>query len=225
MKAYHNDPKVKKKYVARVRAHQKADEIVKGKYWEGGKGCAVGCTIHSGNHSSYETELGIPTWLAQLEDRIFEGLPNKRAMKWPLELLKAIKPGQDLEKIKIPFLIFVVESARENFDHKKYPKQLAAIDKVLTELRAPIINLENLRAARAAATAAAFAAAATDAYAYAAYAAYAANAAAASARAAASAATDAAAVAADRAAASACAIENEYVEFADELLRLIKGLK
>ncbi len=33
MQAFHNDQKVKDKYLGRVEAHQKADEIVKGKYW------------------------------------------------------------------------------------------------------------------------------------------------------------------------------------------------
>lgn len=32
MKAFHNDIKIKEKYVARVKAHQIADEIIKGKY-------------------------------------------------------------------------------------------------------------------------------------------------------------------------------------------------
>ena len=122
MEAFHNDPKVKKKYLARVTAHQKADEIVKGYYWEKGKGCAVGCTIHSGDHKAYETELGIPEWLAKLEDRIFEGLPLKRAKQWPKEFLEAINIGSDLNKIKISFLIVVVESVDDKYDHKKYPK-------------------------------------------------------------------------------------------------------
>lgn len=46
MKAFHNDKKIKAKYLARVKAHIKAGEVIKGKYWENGKGCAVGCTIH-----------------------------------------------------------------------------------------------------------------------------------------------------------------------------------
>lgn len=74
--AYKNKPSIKKKYVARVKAHRDADEIVKGIYWENGKGCAVGCTIEGRDHSKYETELGIPRILAHLEDTIFEGLPN-----------------------------------------------------------------------------------------------------------------------------------------------------
>lgn len=64
MQAFHNDKKVRTKFLKRIRAHAKADEFIKGTYWEGGKGCAVGCTIHGSNHKGYETELGIPQWVA-----------------------------------------------------------------------------------------------------------------------------------------------------------------
>ncbi len=99
MKAFHNDQTVKDKYLSRVIAHQMADELIKGKYWENGKGCAVGCTVHSSDHSAYERELGIPQIVAGLEDRIFEGLPNELSLKWPERFLSAIRPGADLTKI------------------------------------------------------------------------------------------------------------------------------
>jgi hypothetical protein len=38
--AFHSDPEIKKKYVARVMEHQKLDEIIQGTYWAAGKGCA-----------------------------------------------------------------------------------------------------------------------------------------------------------------------------------------
>ena len=84
MTAYHNDEKVKEKYLARVLAHQKADEIRRGYYWEDGKGCAVGCTVHGSEHSAYETEMGIPIDIARAEDRIFEGMGNESAKEFPL---------------------------------------------------------------------------------------------------------------------------------------------
>src|SRR5690242_9395929 len=97
--AYHGDKEIKAKYLARVRAHIAADELIHGRYWENGKGCAVGCTIHSGNHASYETELGIPRILAKLEDGIFEALDNGRSKKWPEEFLSSIKVGADLSLV------------------------------------------------------------------------------------------------------------------------------
>ena len=104
MIAYHSDPKLKAAILATLQMHHDADEIVKGRYWEGGKGCAVGCTIYSGNHAEYEVRFGVPQMLAYLEDRIFEGLPNKRAKTWPIEFMGAIEPGADLSRVGWRFL-------------------------------------------------------------------------------------------------------------------------
>ena len=49
MRAYHNDLTIKTSILAQIQMHHDADEIVKGQYWQDGKGCAVGCTIHSGD--------------------------------------------------------------------------------------------------------------------------------------------------------------------------------
>jgi hypothetical protein len=102
--AFHGDPRIKETYLARVRQHRAADELVKGQYWENGKGCAVGCTIHSDDHCRYETELGIPQALARLEDSIFEALPNDKAMAWPEQFLAAIPVGADLSLVTTRFL-------------------------------------------------------------------------------------------------------------------------
>jgi hypothetical protein len=226
MQAFHNKSEIQKEYLDRVIAHSKADEIIKGKYWEDGKGCAVGCTVHSSSHRAYETELGIPMWLARMEDRIFEGLPSARAKKFPLEFLSAVNLGADLEKIKIPMLIFILESART---HTKNERSLKAIDGVLLQLRKDVLDLPALREARAAAYDAAVydASAAAAAYAYAAaYDAYAYASAAAAAYAYASAAAAAADAAAYAAAYAAdAARENEYTKFADKLLELIHACK
>jgi hypothetical protein len=108
MLAYHSDPKLKAKYLSRVRRHRKADEIIHGVYWENGKGCAVGCTIHSANHYAYETELGIPTVLARLEDGIFESLPNGESKLWPEQFLSAIAPGADLSLVWPRFAVWLL---------------------------------------------------------------------------------------------------------------------
>jgi hypothetical protein len=100
MLAYHNNPKIRAKYIARVKRHQKADAIVQGYgYWKDGKGCAVGCTLHSSRHSQYPVELGIPEELAHLEDYFFEQLPVKAARQWPLRFLSAAKTGADLSRV------------------------------------------------------------------------------------------------------------------------------
>lgn len=98
--AFHNKPEIKEKYLARVRADAAADRIVSGQYWERGKGCAVGCTIHGNDHAAYENELGIPSVMAHLEDSLFEGIYSrnrKAAKEWPERFLMAANVGRSFD--------------------------------------------------------------------------------------------------------------------------------
>jgi len=106
--AYHGSEQIKAAILAQLAAHRAADEMVKGMYWENGKGCAVGCTIHSADHAEYELRFGIPQMLARLEDLIFEGLPNGQAKNWPEKFMGAIDPGVDLSLVGWRFLHWVL---------------------------------------------------------------------------------------------------------------------
>lgn len=106
--AFHNKKATKRKYIDRLKSHATADEIIKGRYWEKGRGCAVGCTIHSGDHQQYETELGIPTHLAYLEDVIFERLPNGASKEWPVRFLSAVRVGADLSLVWPKFAVWLL---------------------------------------------------------------------------------------------------------------------
>lgn len=99
MLSFHNDPLIKDKYLYRVIKHREMDNIIQGKGWENGKGCAVGCTLENYDHSRYPIELGLPEWLAKLEDRIFEGLEKEYAMTWPEIFLSSIPIGVDLSNM------------------------------------------------------------------------------------------------------------------------------
>ena len=109
MRSFHNDAAVKEKYVARLKAHHKADEIIQGTGFENGRGCAVGCTLDNYSHKAYETELGLPEWLAYLEDKIFEGLPKKEAAKFAVDFLLAIPVGVDLERVRWQFCAYILK--------------------------------------------------------------------------------------------------------------------
>ena len=230
--AFHNDPAIQQKYIQRVLAHQAADEIVQGTYWDHGKGCAVGCTIHSGNHAYYESELGVPRELAYLQDRIFEGLSNEEAKPFPAAFLHAIHLGADLSLVVSRFLAWllideqygVVRFAR-NAQGKEaittiatlYQRKFRGETITIAEWRAAAADAADAAAAdaAAAAAAAAYAAAVAAAYAADAYAAAAADAYAADAAAAVAAAADAAA------AAAADARKAHFVVMRDKLLDLL----
>jgi hypothetical protein len=114
MIAYHGKQETKDAVLLQLQGHYDADQIIKGTYWERGKGCAVGCTIHSCEHVQYESLFGIPQSLARLEDRIFEGLPNEKAKEWPLRFMRAIKPGSDLSLVQWQFLRWLMTDAEVN---------------------------------------------------------------------------------------------------------------
>lgn len=100
LRAYNNDPALKADLLKQMRAHREADELVRGHYWNNGKGCAVGCLTKNpyGGHKEYE-KWGIPEELAHLEDAMFEDLSKKKALAWPERFLLAIPIGADLSSI------------------------------------------------------------------------------------------------------------------------------
>lgn len=98
--SFHGSQAVKDKYLARVKAHMAADHLVRGVGWQGGIGCAVGCTLEAYDHSRYPIELGLPEWLARLEDACFEGMPLENSRTWPLRFLQAIPVGVDTEPVR-----------------------------------------------------------------------------------------------------------------------------
>ena len=167
MLSFHNEQAVKDKYVNRVIFHQEADNLIRGIGWTGGKGCAVGCTLENYDHTQYPVELGIPEWLAQLEDGLFEGMTEDKSKTWPQKFLESIPLGigeRDFEiKVKAPFLVFILRETLNTFDNEKYEAVTAAVNGAITlwqrnDIGSRKWNEAAARAAKAAAWAAARAA-------------------------------------------------------------------
>jgi hypothetical protein len=215
MQTFNSDPKIKDHYISRLQQHQAADEIIQGTYWQNGKGCAVGCTIHSDSHRAYETELGIPMILARLEDRIFEGMSNIDAKEFPLRFLQAVPVGVDLKDVYKKFFVWMLTDSEHgvikfaNNDATK--KAIQDVSDLLQKSLLQSVTNEQFLIVAMAARNAAYAAYAAYAAADAAYAAYAA----ADAADAAYAAYAAAYAAADAAAAYAAAADAAYAAAAD----------
>jgi hypothetical protein len=111
MQTYQNDPQFKAAFLAEITAHEQADALVKGDYgtMNGAfHGCAIGCAVYSlrqlqgvGNakmvnyadHDKVAKDLGLPLWLAYMEDRLFENLPTDLSKTWPRRLAEAIPVG------------------------------------------------------------------------------------------------------------------------------------
>src|ERR1700737_1043268 len=158
MLAFVNTAFTKPAILKRLRAHAKADEIEKGHYWDGGKGCAIGCTIHGSSHAKYEPAFGVPQMLALLEDTIFEGLPNGAATAGPIEFIPAIQPGADLSLVGWKFLHWLLTDEKVNpgINHPLVRDAVKACADVLTPLtKSEEVDRSALRSAAASAWSAA----------------------------------------------------------------------
>ena len=147
MLSYHNDENLKKLVVAEMKNHKVQDQFVKGRYsnYEKGskfKGCAVGCTIDSLNlvlnksydideHSVFEEAIGVPGWLARLQDKIFEGLTDNENSQFAVDFLDSIPVGVNLEPVKWKFCSFIL---KECIDRILYQPNLS------DELREKVIK-------------------------------------------------------------------------------------
>ena len=117
MLAFHNKPELKNEAIAEIKAHITADQLVKGQYWEDGKGCFIGCAVktrvgingkqHSW-HEVFQERYNIDKRLAELFDALFEGVPNERAMHWPIEVYSAIQVGTDVSKVADEFQYWIL---------------------------------------------------------------------------------------------------------------------
>src|SRR5216684_1861738 len=105
MKAFHDNEAVKQKYLARLKAHHAADEIIQGTGFNGSHGCAVGCTLNNYDHLAYEHELGLPQWLAV---DFLEAVPvgsNVEKVRWQLAILRHTQARDRLLSNKEPYAI------------------------------------------------------------------------------------------------------------------------
>ena len=107
--AFHNDPALAELVRGQVATHAAADEIVKGVYWQNGKGCFIGCIAHSSDPARVEELTGFPVMLTKLAESIFEGLPNEQAKAFLPRAMNAPKVGASLDLVGWKFLHWLVE--------------------------------------------------------------------------------------------------------------------
>ena len=115
MRAFIDAEVSKEELLETLAWHRVEGRIVQGWfYWQGGRGCAVGCTLHEyaldqeENHDLYEELFGIPRELAYLEDAIFEGMDVESARAWPERFIGSIPEGADLECVADEFALWLL---------------------------------------------------------------------------------------------------------------------
>lgn len=129
MKTFHGKQELKDMLIEEIKWHRSQDMITQGTYREevDGKwrGCAVGCAIHSLNrklgknydfadYTVYETELGIPRAVVELEDRIFKELAKNLFLDFPLRFMEAVPVGVDLWYVFPSMMIFILNDCKQH---------------------------------------------------------------------------------------------------------------
>ena len=144
--------------VERVREHQRLDQIAQLVYWDGSKGCAIGCVLHSGNHLAFEQQLGLPVFLAYMDEHIFEKLPLEEAKGWPLRFIEAVPVGVDLELVSPRFMHWLLsdpDGVRQYADARTVPIMDTLVAMYARRIEGIPFDVAAAWAARAAAWAAA----------------------------------------------------------------------
>lgn len=112
---------------SRVAGHIAADELIQGEYWEGGKGCFIGCTVHSDDASEARKLFGITEPILRIAESIFEDLPIDEAKAFFAAFPDAIEcNGKDLSTVHWQFLAAELRALPE-----QKPEIQAVIDPVI----------------------------------------------------------------------------------------------
>lgn len=107
--SWHGKAEVKADAIYAARFHREADLLQRGTYWNGQRGCGIGCHAHhlSPAPSEYRSDqyrivsrgYGWPIWLIALEDWLFENGTFEKAIKLPEAICQAIPVGVDLTPV------------------------------------------------------------------------------------------------------------------------------
>jgi len=88
-----------------VKAHIEADALTRGEYWNGSKGCFIGCLTHSSDPKPAFERFGLPEPLLRIAENIFEALPDDEGRAFFAALPDAVGcDGKDLTRVHWAFL-------------------------------------------------------------------------------------------------------------------------
>jgi len=106
MNAYYGSEELRNEILFEISEHQRLDNYTQRLYWNGKKGCLIGCLAKENDddqHKYLEDVYNIPKEILYLADSIFEGITVEQSKKWPMQFCSAIKTGQDLSRVRSKF--------------------------------------------------------------------------------------------------------------------------
>lgn len=97
LSAFHGSEVVRATLLARLQQHAAAERLKLGPLsWDGQVGSLAGCMVESDDLAYWESQTGLPAWLAVVIDGLAGMLPGRaEALVFGTRLLNAIAPGSD----------------------------------------------------------------------------------------------------------------------------------
>lgn len=97
-----------------VARHVEADAVLQGQYWDGSRGCFIGCLAHSSDAAALGEAYGLPLPLVRVCESVFEGLPAEDAKAFFGAIPDAVgRDGKDLTRVHWAFLASELRSLPE----------------------------------------------------------------------------------------------------------------
>ena len=90
---------------AEVARHVEADAVLQGTYWDGSRGCFIGCLAHSDDAAALGEMYGLPLPLVRICENVFESLSADAAKAFFAAIPDAVgRDGKDLTRVHWSFL-------------------------------------------------------------------------------------------------------------------------
>lgn len=98
MRAFHNNPLLKKEALDELIAHEKIHDMNRGIHWTSHDKITFTAGINHCDfvHKKYEFRFGIPDSIFIIEDKIYEGLPENEAKDWHVSFIESIPLNANL---------------------------------------------------------------------------------------------------------------------------------
>lgn len=120
IKTYHDDDQLKESAIASAIWHRQQDKLRRGQYWDGERGCAIGCHAHHLNNEAHfvgwrqqqqivANGYGWPLWLVEIEDFLFEHMTRWESALFPELVCRAVPVGVDLGRTRFLLMVELLE--------------------------------------------------------------------------------------------------------------------
>ena len=112
--AFHGRTDVAATLIARLKNNAQAERLALSAFaWTGEKGSMVGCMLENADASLWESEFGLPQWLALVADKAAEETrATESAVAFGTRLLETIRPGADLTPVGSQFILWLLDDLK-----------------------------------------------------------------------------------------------------------------